>query len=62
MQVLWNTMESPNLPITDTKKEKLQVKGIEHIFSELIKEDFPNLGKAIAIHEQEEHGALSRTT
>lgn len=46
----------------DTQKEKLQVKGIEHIFSELIKENFPNLGKAIAIHEQEEHGALSRTT
>lgn len=62
MQLLWDTMESSNLPITDTNKEKLQVKGIEHIFNELIKENFPNLGKAVPIQEQEEQAALNRTT
>lgn len=45
MQVHWNIMKSSNLPITGTYEEKLQVKGIEHIFNELIKENFPNLGK-----------------
>lgn len=62
MQLLWDIMESSNLPITDTNKEKLQVKGIEHIVNELIKKHFPNLGKAVPIQEQEEHAALNRTT
>jgi hypothetical protein len=49
-----DTMQTPNLRITETEESKdSQLKGPENIFNKIIEENFSNLKKDMAIEVQE---------
>jgi hypothetical protein len=54
MQELIDFIQRPNLRIISTEEgEEVQAKGMCKIFNKIIRENFPNLEKAISIQMQE---------
>jgi hypothetical protein len=54
MQELTDSIKRPNLRIMGIEEgEEVQAKGIHNIFNKIIRENFPNLEKAMPIQIQE---------
>ena len=58
---LWNNVKCPNIRITGAAEED-QKKGHEKILEEVIVENFPKMGKEIAIQVQETQGEKPQDT
>ena len=50
---LWDNVKHPNIQITGVPEEEDENKGHEKILEEIIVENFPKMGKEIAIQVQE---------
>jgi hypothetical protein len=50
IQVIQDTMRRPNLRIIVVENEDFQCKGPANIFNKIIKENFPNLKKEMAMN------------
>ena len=50
---LWDNVKHPNIQITGVPEEEDETKGHEKIHEEIIVENFPKMGKEIAIQVQE---------
>ena len=50
---LWDNVKHPNIWIIGVPEEEDKKKGYEKIHEEIIVENFPNMGKEIAIQVQE---------
>ena len=53
LRYLWDNVKHPNIQITGVPEEEDENKGHEKILEEIIVENFPKLGKEIAIQVQE---------
>ena len=53
LRVLWDNVKGTNIHIIGVPEGEEREKGPEKIFEEIIVENFPNLGKAIANQVQE---------
>ena len=53
LRYLWDNVKHPNIQITGVPEEEDENKGHEKILEEIIVENFPKMGKEIAIQVQE---------
>ena len=53
LRYLWDNVKHPNIQITGVPEEEDENKGHEKILEEIIVENFPKMGKEIAIQVKE---------